>query len=222
VKVMILAAGRGERLRPLTDHTPKPLIEVAGRPLIEWTIKNLVESGFTELVINVAHLGQKIIDRLGDGRQLGCEISYSKEGEVGLETGGGIHRALPLLGDRPFLVVNGDIATDFPFHTLPMNLSGKAHLVLVSNPNHNLKGDFSLKEGLVFDEEGPRHTFSGIGVYDPGLFSQCQAGKFPLAPLLRKAMANHEVSGELYPGFWLDVGTIGRLKELEQRLFLKD
>lgn len=217
---MILAAGRGERLRPLTDHTPKPLIEVAGRPIIEWTIESLVASGFSDLVINVAHLGQKIIDKLGDGEQLGCKISYSQEGEVGLETGGGIHRALPLLGDEPFLVVNGDIATDFPFYTLPTELSGKAHLVLVSNPAHNLKGDFSLTAGSVSSEGGELHTFSGIGVYHPSLFGQCHAGKFPLAPLLREAIKEKEVSGELYPGFWLDVGTVGRLKELEQRLLL--
>jgi MurNAc alpha-1-phosphate uridylyltransferase len=219
---MILAAGRGERLRPLTDHTPKPLIEVAGRPIIEWTIESLVASGFTELVINVAHLGQKIINKLGDGGPLGCKISYSEEGEVGLETGGGIHRALPLLGEQPFLVVNGDIATDFPFHTLPTELSGKAHLVLVSNPVHNLKGDFSLTAEAVSSEGSDFHTFSGIGVYHPRLFSKCHAGKFPLAPLLREAMKEKEVSGVLYSGFWLDVGTVERLKELEQRLLLKE
>lgn len=219
---MILAAGRGERLRPLTDHTPKPLVEVAGRPLIEWTIQRLVSSGFTDLVINVAHLGHKIIDRLGDGHQLGCTIRYSKEGETGLETGGGIHRALPLLGEQPFMVVNGDIATDFPFHRLPTTLSGKAHLVLVSNPSHNLQGDFALTDGFVSDSKSACHTFSGIGIYHPALFSRCQPGKFPLAPLLRKAMAQHEVSGEVYPGFWLDVGTLDRLKELEQRLLLRE
>ncbi len=219
---MILAAGRGERLRPLTDQTPKPLIEVAGRPIIEWTIESLVGSGFTELVINVAHLGQKIIDKLGDGEKFGCKISYSEEGEVGLETGGGIYRALPLLGEQPFLVVNGDIATDFPFHTLPTELSGKAHLVLVSNPTHNAKGDFSLAAESVSNEGGDLYTFSGIGVYHPSLFDQCHAGKFPLAPLLREAMEKKEVSGVQYSGFWLDVGTVDRLKELEQRLLLKE
>ncbi len=218
MKVMILAAGRGERLRPLTDHTPKPLIEVAGRPLIEWTIEQLVASGYTELVINVAHLGQKIIDRLGDGRQLGCNICYSNEGEVGLETGGGIQRALPLLGDAPFLVVNGDIATDFPFHLLPTKLKGMAHVVLVPNPSHNPEGDFSLKGELVSEEGEVSYTFSGIGVYHPKLFSNGHSGHFPLAPLLRKAMQSNDVSGELHEGFWLDIGTVERLKVLKSRL----
>jgi MurNAc alpha-1-phosphate uridylyltransferase len=221
MKVMILAAGRGERLRPLTDHTPKPLIEVAGKPLVEWTIEQLVASGYTELVINVAHLGQKIIDRLGDGEQFGCEIRYSEEGERGLETGGGIYKALPLLGEQPFMVINGDIATDFPFHTLPASLQGAAHLVLVPNPPHNPKGDFSLNDGWVSEQGRVCHTFSGIGVYHPNLFAGCHSGHFPLAPLLRKAMLNHTITGEIHPGFWLDIGTVERLKVLESRLHSK-
>ncbi len=222
MKAMILAAGRGERMRPLTDHTPKPLIEVGGRPLIEWTIKNLVSTGFTDLVINVAHLGNKIKEQLGDGGRFECKITYSSEGEVGLETGGGIHHALPLLGSEPFLVVNGDIATDYPFHALPGNLKGLAHLVLIPNPDHNPNGDFSIRSGLVHAGEGRRLTYSGIGVYHPSFFSRCKAGKFPLAPLLLEAMNNSQVTGERYSGFWLDVGTVERLKELEQRLHLLD
>lgn len=222
MKTMILAAGRGERMRPLTDHIPKPLIEVGGRPLIEWTIENLVSADFTDLVINVAHLGGKIKEQLGDGDRFECKITYSSEGEVGLETGGGIYHALPLLGSEPFLVVNGDIATDFPFLTLPRNPERLAHLVLIPNPDHNPDGDFSIRSGLVHTGKGERLTYSGIGVYHPNFFSRCKAGKFPLAPLLQEAMKNNQVTGEIFRGFWLDVGTIDRLKELEQRLRLLD
>lgn len=220
MKAMILAAGRGARMRPLTDHIPKPLVEVGGRSLIERTIEKLVTSGFTDLIINLAHLGGKIKAQLGDGSQFECQITYSAEGAVGLETGGGIHHALPLLGSKPFLVVNGDIATDYPFNIVPEKLNGLAHLVLVANPNHHPKGDFSIRSGLLYTGEGERLTYSGIGVYDPRFFSQCKAGRFALAPLLQTAMERGEVSGEVYSGFWLDVGTIGRLKELEERLCL--
>ncbi len=219
MKALILAAGRGERLRPLTDHTPKPLLEAGGRPLIEHTIAALARAGFSELVINLAHLGGHIQARLGDGSRLGVTIAYSPEGEEALETGGGIHHALPLLGGQPFLVVNGDLATDYPFERLKNQPEGLAHLVLVANPVHHPNGDFALREdGKLSASAEPRHTFSGIGVYRPELFADCEPGKFPLAPLLRAAMAQGLVSGELYPGFWMDIGTVERLQEFDERL----
>jgi MurNAc alpha-1-phosphate uridylyltransferase len=208
---MILAAGRGERMRPLTDHTPKPLLPVAGRPLIEHLIAALVADGFREIVVNTAHLGELIERQLGDGGRLGVRLAYSREGEA-LETGGGIRQALPLLGDEPFLVVNGDIATDFPFARLRQPPSGLAHLVLVPNPSHHGRGDFALVGGRVAEDGEVRHTFSGIGVYRPELFADRPPGRFPLAPLLRAAMAREAVSGELYPGFWMDIGTAERLE----------
>ena len=212
MKAMILAAGRGERLRPLTDHTPKPLISAAGRPLIEHLISALAACGYREIVVNTAHLGELIEQRLGDGRRLGARLAYSRENEA-LETGGGIFQALGLLGNEPFLVVNGDIGTDFPFERLQKHPEGLAHLILVNNPPHHSRGDFALENGLVLDSGGTeRHTFSGIGVYRPELFAGCVAGRFPLAPLLRAAMARGEVSGELYRGFWMDIGTRERLE----------
>ncbi len=216
MKAMILAAGRGERMRPLTDRTPKPLLEVAGRPLIEHTIAALLRHGFDDLVINTAWRGEQIEARLGDGCTLGVRLRYSREYEA-LETGGGILQALPLLGDAPFLVVNGDIASDYPFEQLPQAPDGLAHLVLVDNPEHHRDGDFYLDQGRVRVEGGPKLTFSGIGVYRPELFADCQAGRFPLAPLLRQAMDSEQVTGEYYPGFWLDVGTVERLRILDER-----
>ena len=215
---MILAAGRGERLRPHTDHTPKPLLPIAGKPLIEHHIEALVAAGITELVINHAWLGDQIEAALGDGARLGASIRYSAEGGSALETGGGIFRALPLLGDEPFLVVNGDVMTDFDFRQLPQRLSGLAHLVLVPNPPHHPAGDFALYGGQVASAGEATWTFSGIGVYHPRLFAGCHDGAFPLAPLLRRAMADGQVSGELYQGLWIDVGTEQRLQEAEAAL----
>jgi MurNAc alpha-1-phosphate uridylyltransferase len=217
MKAMILAAGRGERMRPLTDHTPKPLLAAGGRPLIEHIILNLVAAGITELVVNTAHLAELIEDNLGDGRRYGARIVYSPEGEA-LETGGGIFRALPLLGDGPFLVVNGDIATDFSFARLLDKPAGLAHLVLVPNPPHHARGDFAIQTGLVNDTGAERYTFSGIGVYRPELFAGCEPGRFPLAPLLRAAMAKEQVSGELYEGLWMDIGTVERLEAFDRWL----
>jgi MurNAc alpha-1-phosphate uridylyltransferase len=210
MKAMILAAGRGERMRPLTDHTPKPLLPAAGRPLIEHLIIALVAQGFPEIVVNTAHLGEQIERHLGDGDRFGAQIAYSRETEA-LETGGGIRQALPLLGDQPFLVVNGDIATDFPFGRLKQRPAGLAHLVLVPNPDHHPRGDFVLEGEQVADAGPERHTFSGIGVYHPDLLRSLAPGRFPLAPLLRAAMADGQVSGELYRGFWMDIGTAERL-----------
>lgn len=213
MKAMILAAGRGERMRPLTDHTPKPLLLVAGKPLIQWHIEALQRAGFTEIVINHAWLGQQIEDALGDGAQFGVNIVYSPEGESGLETGGGIYRALSLLSDgtEPFLVINGDVIADIDFSQLPQELTGFAHLVMVPNPEHHPQGDFALQGGTVSVTGDSLLTFSGIGVYHPQLFAQCEPGIFPLAPLLRLAMQEEKVSGECHRGVWLDVGTPDRL-----------
>lgn len=219
MKAMILAAGRGERMRPLTDSTPKPLLKAGGQALIEYHIHSLAAAGVRELVINHAHLGQQVEDYLGDGSRYGVQISYSAEGEgKALETGGGIFKALPLLGEAPFIVVNGDVWTDYPFAQLPTNPGGLAHLVLVDNPPHNPSGDFHLQGQVVLGEGEPRLTFSGIGVYDPRLFAACEPGAFPLAPLLREAMAQGLVSGEYFSGSWLDIGTPERLQQLDQSL----
>lgn len=217
MKAMILAAGRGERMRPLTDRTPKPLLAVAGKPLIVWHIERLVAAGFLELVINHAHLGDRIEQVLGDGGQYGARIRYSAEGTA-LGTGGGIQRALPLLGDWPFVVVNGDIWTDYPFERLREHPRGLAHLVLVDNPPHHPGGDFGLEEGQVTADGVPRLTFSGIGAYRPALLAPAAPGRFPLAPLLREAARAGQVTGEHYQGHWHDVGTPERLEEVSARV----
>jgi MurNAc alpha-1-phosphate uridylyltransferase len=221
MKAMILAAGKGERLRPLTLHTPKPLVRAGGVPLIEYHLRALKRAGFTDVVINHAWLGQQIEDYLGDGQRLGLNIVYSPEGEP-LETGGGIFRALPLLGDEPFLVVNGDIWTDCDFAPLKAPIKGLAHLVLVDNPLHHPSGDFALVGGEVRDDASlPRLTYSGIAVLHPQLFAGCSAGAFKLAPLLRDAMGKGRVTGEHFTGRWVDVGTHERLAEVEQMLAVK-
>ncbi len=217
VKAMILAAGRGERMRPLTDDTPKPLLQAGGKALIRHHIDRLVEAGIKDLVINHAHLGEQIEASLGDGARFGAAIRYSPEGEA-LETGGGIFKALPLLGDAPFLVVNGDIWTDLDFTALAPREGCLAHLVLVDNPQHNPDGDFALIDERVMDQGQPRFTFSGIGIYDPRLFAGCTPGPFPLAPLLRHAMAQGLVSGQYHHGHWFDIGTPRRLQALDRML----
>ncbi|MDT6919524.1 N-acetylmuramate alpha-1-phosphate uridylyltransferase MurU [Pseudomonas atacamensis] len=216
MKAMILAAGKGERMRPLTLTTPKPLVRAAGVPLIEYHLCALAAAGFTEIVINHAWLGQQIEDHLGDGSRFGLSIQYSPEGEP-LETGGGIFRALSLLGDDAFLVVNGDIWTDYDFSVLHQPINGLAHLVLADNPAHHPKGDFTLIDGKVQDGEPDAQTltYSGIGVLHPQLFDGCSDGAFKLAPLLRNAMAKGEVTGERLKGHWVDVGTYERLAEAE-------
>ncbi|MDD3884291.1 MAG: nucleotidyltransferase family protein [Gallionella sp.] len=226
MKAMILAAGRGERMRPLTDHTPKPLLAAGGKPLIVWHIERLVAAGITDLVINHAHLGQQIEQSLGDGSRFGASISYSNEGAA-LETAGGIAFALPRLGEQPFAVINGDIYCDYDFSPLPghaatlANSDDLAHLVLVENPAHNPQGDFGLQEQRVIDG-APKFTFSGIGLYKPTLFANIPRGsKAPLAPLLREQIAYGHVSGEYHDGIWLDIGTPERLTELDKRLRAK-
>ena len=216
MKAMILAAGKGERMRPLTLTTPKPLVRAAGVPLIEYHLRALAAAGFNEVVINHAWLGQQIEDHLGDGSRFGLSIQYSPEGEP-LETGGGIFRALSLLGDDAFLVVNGDIWTDYDFSVLHQPINGLAHLVLTDNPPHHPKGDFTLIDGKVQDGEPDAQTltYSGIAVLHPQLFDGCSDGAFKLAPLLRNAMAKGEVTGERLKGHWVDVGTHERLAEAE-------
>jgi len=218
MRAMILAAGRGERMRPLTDQTPKPLLKVGGKPLIQYHIEALRDAGFRELVVNHAHLGNQIVERLGDGAQFGVHIDYSAEAEGALETGGGIKQALPLLGEQPFLVINGDIWTDYPYQQLCREPEGLAHLVLIDNPPHHPEGDFQLN-GRRLTAEGKRKlTFSGIGLYQPDLFADSPDGAFPLAPLLRGAMQAGQVSGEYFQGRWLDIGTPQRLAELNREL----
>ncbi|NDV11468.1 N-acetylmuramate alpha-1-phosphate uridylyltransferase MurU [Crenobacter caeni] len=225
MRAMILAAGRGERMRPLTDHCPKPLLDVGGEPLILWHIRRLAAAGVREIVINHAWLGELIEARLGDGAAYGVSIRYSAESGAALETAGGIATALPLLGDAPFLVVNGDVLTDIDFAALAAHASALdgvhklARLMLVGNPAHNAKGDFGLlPDGRVSADPagGVGLTFAGVGLYHPALFATTPAGvPAKLAPLLRSAMAKGQVSGERHDGLWLDVGTPERLLEAD-------
>ena len=211
---MILAAGRGERMRPLTDHTPKPLLPVRGQPLIVWHLERLARSGVREVVINIAWLAERLRAALGDGSAWGLVIRYSDEGAEALETGGGIFRALPWLGSEPFLVVNGDVYTDFDFAALRIDGEAWAQLLLVPNPVHRPDGDFALEHGRVLEHGSARWTYAGIGLYRPQLFHDCQPGRFPLLPLLRRAIAAGRLHGQLYLGPWSDVGTPERLVAL--------
>lgn len=223
MKVMLLAAGRGNRMRPLTDCTPKPLLLAGDKPLIVWHIEKLVRAGLCDIVINHAHLGMQIEAALGDGAQFGAHLQYSPEGSA-LETAGGIAYALPLLGDAPFAVINSDIFCNYDFALLPkraaalQNNGDALHLVLVNNPVHHPAGDFGLQSGRVTDVT-PKFTFSGIGIYQPTLFRSITHGSVvPLAPLLRQQIAASKASGEHYAGLWTDVGTPQRLEELDKQL----
>lgn len=225
MKAMILAAGRGERMRPLTDHTPKPLLRVGEEPLIGWHLRRLAAAGIREIVINHAWLGQQLEDTLGKGDDYGVNIAYSPECAGGLETAGGIATALPLLGDEPFLVVNGDVLTDINFKaacTLASQWQPNqlAYLWLVDNPEHNPTGDFSLQQNGLLDtnpQNGKAGTFSGVGVYSPDLFADTPANTVAkLAPLLRQAMTQNRVSGQWHSGLWLDVGTVERLQQANE------
>ena len=216
---MILAAGLGERMRPLTDHKPKPLLEVAGKPLIVYHIEKLAEAGFEEIIINIAHLGYMIPEALGDGSKWGIKITYSDEQEEGaLESAGGIVKALPLLGGEPFLVVNGDVWCDYLFDSTFDLKDDLAHLILVDNPDHNTKGDFALNNARLSNEGAHQLTFSGIGYYSPELFKKLPYGKSALAPLLRRAIEDDKVSGRLHSGEWRDIGTPERLDEVNLAL----
>lgn len=224
MRAMILAAGRGERMRPLTDACPKPLLQAGGKALIVWHLERLRAAGFDEIAINHAHLGAMIEAALGDGRQFGLRIRYSPEADA-LETAGGIRQAMPLLGDAPFLVINGDIYCDADLAALraageTLAADGDlAHLLLVPNPEHHPAGDFHLADGRVHRDGSPRLTFSGIGMYHPALFAGIAPGsRAPLGPLLREAMDAGRVGGALHTGYWLDVGTPARLAELDERL----
>lgn len=223
MKAMILAAGRGERMRPLTNTLPKPLLAVAGKPLIEHVVARLRLAGVRELVINLGYRGAQIREHLADGAQFGAHITYSIEGDPPLETGGGVFRALELLGEEPFLLVNADVYAEFAFVPLIATAAqlvenDLAHLVFVPNPQHRPQGDFSLRKGRVLLEGEPRMTFSGLSVLRPELFCNAEDGRFPLAPLLRQAAACGQLGGELFEGLWSDVGTPQRLAELEQVL----
>ena len=220
MKAMILAAGLGTRMRPLTNHAPKPLLPVGGKPLIVWHLEKLKACGFTDVVINIAWLGGMIPEALGDGSQLGLSIQYSDErDEPVLETGGGIIKALPLLGNEPFLVVNGDIWCDYSFQAdFKLQEGDLAHLVLVDNPPHHPEGDFLLQNGRLLETGEQKLTFSGIGYYHPDLFADLEYGKRALAPVLRDGMQAGKVSGERHSGVWLDIGTPERLSELDKSL----
>jgi N-acetyl-alpha-D-muramate 1-phosphate uridylyltransferase len=211
---MILAAGRGERLRPLTDTTPKPLLRVHGEPLIERHVVHLARAGVRRIVINLAWLGPQIREYLGDGARYGVSILYSEEQPRALETGGGIFRALPHLEPGPFAVVNGDIRTDFPFETLALGAGMDAHLVLVPNPSQHPLGDFGIEQGVALAAAARQFTFSGIAMYRRAFFAGCTDGVFPLKPLLVRSMAGRRCSAQLYGGAWDDVGTPERLEAL--------
>jgi N-acetyl-alpha-D-muramate 1-phosphate uridylyltransferase len=228
MKAMILAAGRGERMRPLTDHTPKPLLQVGGKALIVWHLENLANAGFKEIVINHAHLGGQIEAALGDGSQWDLRITYSPE-IVALETAGGIANALPLLTEfgtkvEPFLVVNGDVFTEFDFASIKLPQNMLAHLVLIDNPPQHPQGDFAIQNGLLTNTIEPANTnsmltFSGIGVYHPSLFADIQrGGAAKLAPLLRGAIVENKATAEYYQGVWRDIGTPERLNALNETL----
>lgn len=231
MKALILAAGLGERMRPLTETTPKPLLPAGGKPLIVWQLERLAAAGVDDVVVNVSWLAGQFEPLLGDGSNWGLRIHYSHEGDTPLETGGGIWHALPHLGNAPFIVVNGDIWSDFDYSRLPAQPPGDAHLVLVDNPAHHRDGDFVLADdGDLLPDGGPRLTFSGIGVYRASLFddwrrvigdipgARCEPPRFRLAPLLHAAIADRQVTGEHHRGAWTDVGTPQRLAELDREL----
>ena len=220
MKAMILAAGRGERMRPLTDTIPKPLLKVAGSCLIEHLIIDLKKAGIDEIVINLAYRGEQIAAQLGNGEKFGIQIEYSRESEQVLDTGGGIFKALPLLGKAPFLLVNADIWSDYPFADLPRKPDGLGHLVLVDNPSFRAGGDFSLQNGIVSNSGPAMLTYGCIAVLRAELFKHCQPGCFPLAPLLRQACDAEQISGEYYKGCWHNLGTPQQLLQLEKELLI--
>ncbi|MDH3978793.1 MAG: nucleotidyltransferase family protein, partial [Gammaproteobacteria bacterium] len=202
MKAMILAAGRGERMRPLTDAAPKPLLRVNDKPLIQYHLEALGAAGIGEVVINLAWLGAQISDYLGDGSAYGLEITYTEEPVGALETGGGIFQALPLLGNEPFWIVNGDVFCEFDYMPRQLDAESLGHLVMVPNPVHHLAGDFSLAGGRVVNPGEHTLTYSGISILHPDLFAECEPGRFPLAPLLNNAIDHGRLSGELFSGLW--------------------
>lgn len=218
MKAMVLAAGRGERMRPITDTVPKPLVRVGGRPLIAWHLAALARAGVREVVINLSWLGEQLRTALGAGADFGLRITYSEEGPVPLETGGGIFRALPLLGPEPFLVLSGDIWTDIDLGGVQLEPEAQAHLVLIPNPPHHPRGDFGLEGNVVVQRDSERLTYANVGIYRPEFFAGCAAGRFPLLEPLNRAIGARLVRGEVHRGAWSDVGTPERLAQLEARL----
>ncbi len=210
-----MAAGRGERMRPITDTLPKPLVPVAGKPLIGYHLERLARAGVKDIVINLSWLGEHIQAALGDGRAYGVSIAYSEEGPVPLETGGGIFNALPLLGGGPFIVVNGDTWSDIDYGRLTLEAGAHGRIVLVQNPTHNTRGDFGLNGDVVVDRDVDRYTSAGVGVYRPEFFTGCSPGRFPMLPLFKRAIAAQLLRGELHRGEWCDVGTPQRLATLD-------
>lgn len=213
---MILAAGRGERLRPLTDQVPKSLIEVRGQSLLEMHLEKLRDAGIETVVINLGWLGEQIVACVGAGTAFGLEVIYSPEGDNILETGGGIHKALPVLGSDPFLVVNADIYTDMAIPDVTLGIDTLGHLVMVPTPDYRDHGDFSLRDGLVRNDVAPTLTFSGVAIYRPEFFDGCEAGRFPLAPMLREAADAGRLTGAVYEGLWADIGTPERLDAINR------
>lgn len=222
MKVMILAAGRGERMQPLTLHTPKPLLLAGEKRIIEYTIEALVSAGFKDIIINHAHLGEQLPAYLGDGERYQANIRYSPEPNGPYETAGGIINALPLIGSEPFLVVNGDIWTDYPFEQIKhIDMTDQlCHLVLVTNPEHHPTGDFSLDSNQLSEQGTDKYTYSGIGLYHPALFEGYDVENKPLKPFLLDAIKQHKASGEIYFGQWSDIGTVDRLEQLNQQLLI--
>ncbi len=215
MRAMILAAGRGERLRPHTDIIPKPLIQVGKHRLIEYHLFNLARAGITDVVINTSWLGDLIREELGDGSKYALNITYSDEGDDPLETAGGIVKAMPILGDEPFIVINGDVWSDYDLAQLKNRpINSEAHLVLVNNPEHNKKGDFALSDNMINSNDENKLTYSGIGVYTPAFFADTKPGKSSLGLLLRKKLEQGKISGEKHDGNWFDIGTIERLAQL--------
>jgi N-acetyl-alpha-D-muramate 1-phosphate uridylyltransferase len=217
---MILAAGRGERMRPLTNTTPKPLLQAGGKSLIEYHIDALARAGVEDIVVNLAWKGSMLRDALGNGTRFGIKLHYSEEGDSALETGGGVFRALPLLGDEPFIVVSGDIWCPYPFGDLRTRLAERdvAHFVLVPNPSFHTKGDFGLQADRVTNAADERYTYANIGVFRSAFFEGCRAERFPLVPIMRQRIDEGRVSGELYEGPWRNIGTPAQLAELDREL----
>ncbi len=211
MRAMLLAAGRGERLRPITDDTPKALVEVGGRSLLERHLDRLKSAGVRTVVINLGWLGRKIVERVGSGSRYGLEVVYSVEGDDVLETGGGIHKALPILGTEPFVVINADILTDMPLPGIELGADLLGHLVMVPKPAYRDRGDFDVVDGRIRNGAKPQLTFSGVAIYRPEFFAGCEAGRFPLAPLLREAADEGNLGGTVYGGYWDDIGTPERL-----------
>jgi MurNAc alpha-1-phosphate uridylyltransferase len=213
---MILAAGRGERLRPLTDTVPKSLVEVQGKSLLERHLENVRRSGIEDVVINLGWFGEQIVDRVGAGSRYGLNVSYSNEHDDILETGGGIYKALPLLGDKPFVVVNADVYTDMPIPDVSLSRRDMGHLVMVPSPPYRDGGDFDVENGRIRNGESQQLTFSGVAVYRPEFFAGCEAGRFSIVPMLREAADDDLLQGSIYAGLWADVGTPERLADIDR------